>query len=88
MSDRPKFIIMDKHESVLTSIVKDVVTFAFLLLCVWVSQGSTWWTFFTGSLFIAFGYFRMAAFVAERQTKLYSKAEAVKWANALPDDAT
>lgn len=53
MSEKTIFFI-DANESVFQSIGRDVVTFGFMLLCIYVSRGSTFWTFVSGSIFIAF----------------------------------
>lgn len=47
-----KYIVVEKTESVLESLIKDAATFGFILLCIYVSwrADSVWWTFFTGSV--------------------------------------
>jgi hypothetical protein len=42
------------EESLLISVLRDVVTFSFLGLLVYVSLESTWWTFFSGCMAIAY----------------------------------
>jgi len=32
--------VIDKTESFTESLFKDIVTFSFLILCIWISQGS------------------------------------------------
>lgn len=52
MSAHPVIVVY--KESLAESVMSDVVTFGFLLLCIWASQGNTWWTFFTGVLFLIY----------------------------------
>ena len=78
-------VVILKTESLLESIFKDVVTFSFLLLCIWFSndQGGGWWTFFTCAMFILW-----VAGAGDRMTKttINNKKEAISWANSLPED--
>lgn len=72
-------------ESLWESVCSDIITFSFLLLCMWYSysEGGGWWTFFTCSMFLIF-------LVAKSKTKnilrIYSKKEAIEWAESLPED--
>lgn len=52
MSKKATIIIY--KESLFQSIVSDLFTFGFLLLCMWASWGSTGWTFLTACLFLVF----------------------------------
>lgn len=45
-------VAIKPKESLLLSAARDAVTFSFLLLCIYTSQGSTWWTFCTGVIFL------------------------------------
>lgn len=83
-SEKPKFVILKTKETLLQSLIKDTYTFAFLLLCIYVSQGSAWWTFFTGVMALIF-IIGLIGGSGER-TMLYSKKEAVDWASKLEDD--
>jgi hypothetical protein len=79
MNEEPKYILLDKTESLLESWGKDLVTFGFLLLCIYVSSGSNWWTFFTGTmtLLVIAGKVQSAS---KRQKKFTSKEELISWA--------
>lgn len=79
-------VVILKSESLVESIFKDVVTFSFLLLCIWFSnnQGGGWWTFFTCAMFILWV---AAAGARMTKTTIKTKAQAVSWANNLPEDA-
>lgn len=83
---KTQIIIFDKQESVIESVCKDAVTFAFLALCIWFSQseGGGWWTFMTSTMFLLVLAVKLPG---DRNTKLSSKREAVEWANQLPEDA-
>lgn len=78
-SEKPTYILLDKRESLGQSIVADIVTFGFLLLCIWASQGSTWWTFCTGVLFLFFGAAKVGMLISERQHKFKNVQELHDW---------
>lgn len=82
-----EIMIFDKSETAVESIFSDLVTFGFLLLCMWFSYsyGGGWWTFFTCSMFLAFLSVKMPS-NAGRWVKIASKEEAIEWAQSLPDD--
>jgi len=72
-------------ETALGSILSDIVTFGFLLLCIWFSnnQGGGWWTFFTCCLFLI----SISAKSKKAEwIKLKSKKEAIEWANSLSEN--
>lgn len=83
-----EMIIFEKTETLAESIASDVVTFLFLLLCMWFSysQGGGWWTFFTCSMFLAFLAVKIPGGAKSRCVKLTTKKEAISWAESLPDD--
>jgi hypothetical protein len=68
--------------------IMNLFTWPMLLLCIYVSQGSTWWAFFTGVIFILALIGQAKKFAQDHQTVLKSKAEAIAWANSLPNDET
>jgi len=75
--------IIDKTESVLESIIKDIVTFSFLILCIWISQGSRWWTFFTATIFLISLWGRLSMLLKKKTYVFKSKAELLEWAENL-----
>jgi hypothetical protein len=75
--------IIDKTESVLESIIKDIVTFSFLIFCIWISQGNTWWTFFTATIFLMGGWTRLSVILKKKTHTFKSKAELLEWAENL-----
>ena len=80
-----KIIIYDKNESLLKSIASDFITLAMLSFCIYISQGSTWWTFVTGLVFIIYLAALISKSSMERKYIIKSKQEAIEWANSLDD---
>ena len=54
------YIVIDQRESLKESVFKDLTTFTLLAFCIWLSQGSTFWTFLTGLFIICFFYAQMS----------------------------
>lgn len=81
MKEQPKFVLLDKRQTVAESLVSDGMTFGLLLLCIWVSQGSKWWTFFTALMFIAWLGVKGAAVFSTRQTKFKDLEDMQAWIN-------
>jgi hypothetical protein len=81
-----KFCILWKNkETVLDSIVKDTYTFCFLLLCVYVSKGSNWWTFLTGVMFLLFLFAKTSSWVKEDRKNFHTKEEVRKWLDSIEE---
>ena len=80
MNNEKEIIFFDKTQSVAASIASDAVTFGFLALCIWISQGSKWWTFFTAVLFIFYLAAKFAGALNERQKKFHSYADLIAYA--------
>lgn len=79
MKEQPRYLVLDKRQSLGESLVCDAWTYGLLLLCIWVSQGSRWWTFLTGVMFLTFLLARVAAVVSTRQHKFKDLAELAAW---------
>jgi len=47
-----KFFVFDATESLLVNILRNLFTLSILAFCVYISRGSTWWTFVSGLMFI------------------------------------
>ncbi|MCK9554133.1 hypothetical protein [Aquamicrobium sp.] len=77
-TEKPKIIIY--KESLAQSLISDLATFGLILLCIYVSQGSAWWTFVTGCMFLLFVVIR-AAYLTKSETHLRfnSLDEMRKW---------
>lgn len=79
MKEQPKYVLLDKRQTLAESLVSDGVTFGLLLLCIWISQGSKWWTFFTALMFIAWLGAKGAAVFSQRQTKFRDLDDMQAW---------
>ena len=79
-----KIVVIDKRKSVLESFYKDFVTFSLLAFCIYISQGSTFWTFVTGLLFLLFTFAKISI-IMKRHNVFKSKKELLDWANKLDD---
>lgn len=82
MSDEIKYAVMDKTESFAESFFKDVVTFSFLCFSIWLSQGSKWWTFVTGLMFMLFIFSKLSLGL-KRYKRFKTKAELQTWVDSL-----
>ena len=81
-----KFCILWKNkETVLASIVKDTFTFSFLLLCIYISKGSNWWTFLTGVMFLLFLFTKMSRWIKEDRKNFHTKEEVCKWLDSIEE---
>lgn len=79
-TEKPKIIIY--KESLAQSIISDLATFGLILLCIWVSQGSAWWTLVTGCMFLFFVVIRaLAATKSENCLRFYSLDDMQEWLN-------
>jgi len=85
--EKPKYVIIDRRETVFESLIKDFVTFSLLLLSIYTSQGSRWWTFFTGVLFIIFLCTGGSQSAGEKVNTFTSKKEIETWLMSQPDDS-
>lgn len=81
-------MMFEKVETMVESICSDIVTFGFLLLCMWFSysHGGGWWTFFTCSMFLISLAVKLPGRGTARWVKLTTKQEAIEWAASLPND--
>lgn len=66
-------------EGLLLSVARDLVTFSFLLLCIYISYGSNWWTFVTGVMFLAFGGGKLLAACGKHSTTFEKPDDAIKY---------
>ncbi len=83
MNEKEIYCIFDDREPPAIRIVRLFVAYSFLAFFIWLSDGSKFWTFITGSLFI-FGvcsYF-LARFRETKRT-FRSKEDLQKWVDAL-----
>lgn len=80
-----QYVVFDKRESLLQSLIKDLGTFGFILLCIYTSQGSKAWTFITVCLFLLFILAR-GGMTSSNYNKFGSKNDLLKWVESLPED--
>ena len=78
---KTEYIVITGKESVIESIVKDSITFGFLLFCIWASQGSRFWTVLCGVLFLLFVWAKSVAQFGSRYKKFKTRTDLAKWAN-------
>lgn len=84
MADDDKFAIFVKDETVAQSIYKDVVTGIMVSFCVYISQGSTWWTFITGLMFLIF-FFSKVKTMMKMRNSFKCKKDLQAWVDTLPE---
>jgi len=77
--------IIDNRETVLEKIARAVSTYSMLAFCIWISQGSTWWTFITGIFFFIVFFGQIFRLITDRKNLFYNKAEVLEWANKLEE---
>lgn len=76
-----EYIVLDKNEPILTSIIRDSYTFSFMLLCIYVGRDSRFWTFVTGSMFLLF-LFGLIFSRSQRECRAFRTIrELADWAN-------
>ena len=78
------FAVFVVNETVLDSIYKDIVHLAVLSFCVYISMGSTFWTFITGGMFLMY-IFGQVKRLLNLQQRFRTKEELQKWVDSLDD---
>lgn len=84
MSDDTKFAVFNKTQKLSHSIYSDFMTGVMIAFCVYISQGSTWWTFVTGLMFIIFMGAKITA-AMKRYKQFKTKEELQAWVDTLED---
>lgn len=74
-------VFLVPKENLKQSFIKDLITFSFLLLSIYVSYGSNFWTFITGILFLVFMSCKLAAIIEQNNNKFTNKEEAINYIN-------
>lgn len=59
------------------------VTFTSLGFCIWLSEGSRWWTFLTGTMFLLVLFEKIAEVTKAKTKNFTTKKELVEWAETL-----
>ena len=83
--DDKEFVIFKEHESVAESFYKDFVTGVVVTFLVYISQGSTFWEFITGGMFIIFVLTNIQVTLGKAK-KFKGKKELQQWLDSLPDE--
>lgn len=78
-----EYKVLDRTESFVESFFSDLCTFSFLCFSIWLSHGSTWWTFVTGLMFLVFGLGKIATMFKIKVKAFTTKQELIDWANSL-----
>jgi len=81
MSDKTILKVL-RAEYGIKGVLSDLSTFGFLAFCIYISQGSTWWTFLTGCMFLFFLFAKTAHFFKTQPNVFYSYDEVIKWAES------
>lgn len=79
LSESKVTITIKPKENIIQSIFKDFVTFTCIAFCVYISQGSTWWTFVTGSMFLFFFFIKAGNIINKSATTFDSKEKAIEY---------
>ena len=77
ISDSKITVVIKEKEKFFQSFFKDLVTFSFITFCVYISQGSTWWTFITGGMFLMFTLIKVGSIINKSTATFESKQEAI-----------
>lgn len=77
MTKKPIVIIY--KESLAQSIISDISTFGFLLLCIWASWGSTGWAFLSACLFLVFVVAKASLFARDSRIEFHSFDDMQAW---------
>ena len=80
-----KYAVFLAGEKVSESFYKDLVTGVMVAFCVYISQGSTFWTFITGLMFLLF-MFGKISLLFKRQKRFRTKKDLQAWVDSLGDD--
>lgn len=87
MNDEPKkkllYAVFDKRESIIGSVIKDITTLAVLVLMVYVSRDSNWWTLVTGAMFILWMVAKSAVITGRRYKTFQTKEALQAWVDSL-----
>lgn len=81
-----KICVLQVKETVVQSWAKDLFTLIVLAFMVYLSQGSTWWTFVTGTMFIGFMGLKVFAAVRSSQNKFDSTDDVRAWLDRIDEE--
>ena len=72
--------IYDTRRGLIGRLLGNLLFFAALGFCIWISQGNAFWTFVTGLLFIISAYGVLQRMTDKRAARLHSFDEVIEWA--------
>ena len=78
-----KYAVIDRTETVVEAVFKDIVQLVILAFCVWISKDSTWWTFITGFFFMLNLFIWCAHELKIRKRYFRSEDELLDWLETL-----
>ena len=81
-------VFLKPKEGLLLSFARDLITFSFLGLCIYISKDSNWWTFFTGSLFLFLFWTRITSLMKKSSTTFTSYQSAIEYIEKLDREAS
>lgn len=76
---RKSVVVFDRTERLISSILRDAFSTAMLILCVYVSRDSTWWTFFSALVFLCYMGMKALSVYNERSVKFNNWHELRNW---------
>lgn len=76
-------IFITPKRGIIPSIIVNLFTFSFLGLCIYVSQGNAWWTFFTGASFLFLMWCKLSTVFKDNHTTFEDKEAAIKYLTGL-----
>lgn len=76
---KDNYVVFDKTETLKSNIIRQACTGLMLAFCVYVSRGSTWWTFVSGLLFLSWLCGMAYKWADARETKFGSWTEFKAW---------
>ena len=83
MSDTKYAVFSPPKRTRIESLFSNIVFVTMFAFLVYISQGSTWWTFVSGSMFLFILYGKIAAIVKKDMHKFTTKAELQAWVDGL-----
>ncbi len=76
-------ISLKPKENFIQSFAKDLVTFSLIALCIYISQGSAWWTLVTGGMFIFMMGIKLKSLVGANTTTFKDKESAIEYLQGM-----
>jgi len=83
VSESKVTVCMQPKESFIQSAFKDLVTFSFIAFCIYISQGSTWWTLITGGMFLMFTFIKIDKVINKSSTTFDDADKAIDYLNKI-----